>query len=76
MAKLGNQPEFGFLKSAARSEQISVQIKDNGQLGSLSLSLSPSCSPYQIVLGKFGLVWFRPFFPKPETELFGFSQNF
>ena len=29
-----------------------------------------------LVLEKFGLVWFRPFFPKPETELFGFSQNF
>jgi len=29
-----------------------------------------------LVLGKFGLVWFGPFFPKPETKLFGFSQNF
>jgi len=29
-----------------------------------------------IVLGKFDLVWFRPFFPKLETKLFGFSQNF
>ena len=27
----------------------------------------------RVVLGKFGLVWFEPFFPKLETELFSFS---
>jgi hypothetical protein len=28
------------------------------------------------VLGKFGLVRFGQFFPKPETEPFGLGQNF
>ena len=29
-----------------------------------------------LVLGKFGLVWFGPYLPKPETKLFGFSWKF
>jgi len=29
-----------------------------------------------LVLGKFGLVWFGPYFPKLETKLFSFWQNF
>ena len=30
----------------------------------------------QLVLGKFGLVWFEALFAKPETKPFGFSQIF
>ena len=30
---------------------------------------------YEIVLGKFGLVQFEPYFAKSETKPFGFSQN-
>ena len=46
-----------------------LQLADD--IGSVS-GLEPSA----LVLGKFGLVQFKPFFSKPETKLFGFWQNF
>jgi hypothetical protein len=30
----------------------------------------------QVVLGKFGLVWYKAKFPKLETKPLGFWQNF
>jgi hypothetical protein len=44
----------------------------------LTFATKPSrtiTSHFELVLGKFGLVWFEQLFAKPQTKPFGFSQN-
>jgi len=67
--------KFGVLRLSEKSDE------DKPQMKIATIPLSRETSPrtnrvFTVVLGKFGLVQFRPFFPKLETELFGFSQNF